>query len=607
MPPVVEIQKYPFIRVLVPFCTGIIAGQYLHAARWLWPVAIGAGIVLACCSLSIRERYEIRFLPNIVFFLFFTAAGILCLRIAVSPDNKSFDRKSYPYVIAVTETRPVQKMRSLAVQATIRVLIDSTGRYYSENQRILLYFMPTDEAYALIEGQTLLFKNRLTRIGNNGNPEEFDYSGYMHTRGIKYSQYIGYGQWRCPDKPLFSMRAQSMKVRYKLEDELKKASLTSRQHALLSSLLLGSRELLSPGQKQNFRDAGISHILAISGLHVGVIFFLAYWLLFPLRLAGRSQLHLSVIILLMWIYAFVTGLSPSVLRAAVMLTFFLCGKLLNRKSFTGNALAIAAFLMLLYQPLYLFDPGFQLSFLSVASILIFVPVAEKFYRPRNKVLYYFYSIFIVTVAVQVGITPVIVYYFHHLPLLSCPVNICIVPLLPLILGGGFMLIFSGILHVPDNYLRIIIANLLDFIDSVAEKIAVFPYSAIRNIAITPEVLLLCSLVPVWLYLYVRMKRRGYLILSFILIACCGVLLSYQNIRKNLPPAIVVYNTNGPVTVNLIAEDKHFIVSRDPFFLIGDLEWAARNFWIKHRLGEPEIVLTDVDESRLCTDCPLIGF
>lgn len=603
---VIQIQKYPFLLLLIPFSAGIIIGHFYPE------IPEGKVLILtgSCWFLTrlptIRHSYGIRFVSDIFLLLSFTATGLLAIRSAES-SGRSFDSKQYPYAIAVAENRPVQKMRTLAVPAVIRVLIDSCGRPVRENERVMLYFAPSDEAYGLTEGRMFIIRNRLGRIKADKNPEAFDYAAYLQTQGIRYSQYLGPGQWKRLNKAYYTPGIRATKIRHTLTEVLRNTGLTPRQYALLSSLVLGNREILMPDLKESFRTAGLSHILAISGLHTGVVFFLLYWLFYPLRFIRLPRFHLILMLPVLWLYAFVTGLSPSAVRATVMITIVLCGRLLNRRNFTTNALAMAAFILLVRQPLYLFDAGFQLSFLSVAAILILVPPIKKIYWPENRILRYLYGIPVVTFAIQVAIAPVLLYYFHEFPVFSCMINIAIVPLLPLMLGGGFTLIFTGLFQLPDHYPKLLTGYLLDFTDRAAGYIASLPYASLRNVAISPETLFFYFAVIGGICFYCYTRRSFYLILTGAGLIS-GIFFSvYQFRQLRLPATIVVYNTGGPAAVNLIEGNRNYICSRDTFFLTGDLEGAAGGFWIKHRLLKPEILRDTTIGTLLSVKGPLIEF
>ena len=217
--------------------------------------------------------------------------------------------------------------------------------------------------------------------------------------------------------------------------------------------MLGQRQDISKEIYNSYTQAGAIHILAVSGLHVGIILLLLNFIFKPLiYFKNGNYIKLIVIVLILWSYAVIAGLSASVVRAVTMFTAVAIGMHLKRPTNVYNTLTISAFFLLLFKPMFLFDVGFQLSYLAVLAIVIIQPMLEKLWKPKFKLIDFFWKIFTVTIAAQFGIIPVSLYYFHQFPGLFFLSNLVIIPCLGFILGFGILIIILGLLNLLPNFL-----------------------------------------------------------------------------------------------------------------------------------------------------------
>ena len=211
--------------------------------------------------------------------------------------------------------------------------------------------------------------------------------------------------------------------------------------SFLKAIMLGERNEIDDSLRERFASLGMSHILALSGLHTGVIFFLVMIMLFPLRLMNLNKLRLVFAIIILWIYCFVTGCSPSVTRAVCMITIILIGRVADRRGNILNTVCASALFMLVYNTSLLFDAGFQMSYAAVFSIVIFAPFAKSLYERKSKITVYLLDLINITLCVQIISLPVSIIYFHYLPVWFIIGNLLVVPVLtPLIFTAGVRLI-----------------------------------------------------------------------------------------------------------------------------------------------------------------------
>ena len=240
-------------------------------------------------------------------------------------------------------------------------------------------------------------------------------------------------------------------IRNELIDDMRQMDFGTDERTIIQALILGYRDEISATVYDSYRKSGALHILAVSGLHIGIVLLIIQWLLKPLDLiSGRKGIKMILILLFLWCYALLTGFSPSVVRAVTMFSFLAYANYLNRPGSTFNILALAMLFTLIFiDPLMLFQPGFQLSYAAVFSIIWLYPKLMKLWQPRIILLRKLWQLFAVSITAQIGILPICLYYFHQFPGLFLLTNILIVPFLGFILGLGFLLIGLSALGISS--------------------------------------------------------------------------------------------------------------------------------------------------------------
>lgn len=290
-------------------------------------------------------------------------------------------------------------------------------------------------------------------INSNLNPHQFNYKGYLE------KQYI-YKQLYVKPQQLFLVRNQphtiygyADAIRVAINSKLKLAHFSPEVLSIINALILGQRQQLSKDIYENYKDAGAVHILAVSGLHVGIILLILHTLFRPLkRLKYGRPLTILLLILILWGFAIIAGLSASVIRAVTMFSIIAIGMHLKRPTNIYNTLAISVFVLLLFKPLFLFDVGFQLSYLAVIAIVALQPKLFQLWRPKSYLLSKIWGYFTVGVAAQFGVLPISLYYFHQFPGLFFVANIMIIPFLGVILGLGLFVIVAALLNALPQWL-----------------------------------------------------------------------------------------------------------------------------------------------------------
>ena len=413
-----------------------------------------------------------------------------------------------------------------------------------------------------VDDQLMLY-SEIKEIRKSTNPHQFDYKKYMQSLGVYYQIEGSKNEILRISKGSRTLKGVAEQSRRYLISKLKETPIESNERSIIEALILGQRRNINPDTYKEYAAAGAIHILAVSGLHVGIIFVILSWVLRPISFfKNGSIIKSALIVLFLWGFAFLAGLSPSVIRAVTMFSFFALASLSNRPSNSFNILFLSFLSLLLINPNWLFHVGFQLSYLAVFFIIWVQPTLSKLYRPRFKFDKLFWDIITVTLAAQLGIAPLSIYYFHQFPGLFFVSNLVILPFLTLLLGYGILVVLlAGINLLPDsvalgyNYL---IKFLNRFIHWVAEKeMFLFQDISMSFLKMIGFYILIISFIIWWRQ---NQRRLVFLVLGS-LILILGVTF-YEKSRSK--EELVIFHKSRKTWMAITTKDSLKIFQKDTF-------------------------------------------
>ena len=430
---------------------------------------------------SLSGKYEAAFV-----FFFVSLSFLSGLLISHRTDPRNFKRHYSHYTVSGKPN--LIKIRISKVLKNTSKYYNYTGEIININNinttgKILLKASKSEKKFR--PGDILLLlanQENIKEIASAGNPFVFDYKKFMSSKGIYHQinlqktayQIISPGNSLNPADFFEKIRAHIKKL-------FIKNGITGKEYQLASSLLIGERNLLDPEIVKSFQQAGTIHILAISGLHIGILLLFINFIFLPVKKKGGKKLFLLLTLTVLWLYAFITGLSPSVLRAVVMFSFFQIGLNLKRENYILNSLFASAFILILLKPSIVYEVGFQLSYAAVLGIIAFYPILSKPIQKWKKPWKWLGDLFIVSLSAQLGILPLSLYYFHQFPLFFLLANLLVIPLLFLVLFTGFALIILGSLGINFKILWEFWDLLLKLLLQINYKIAELDHSLISHI------------------------------------------------------------------------------------------------------------------------------
>jgi competence protein ComEC len=575
-------KKVPFLRLLLPLVAGILM-------QW----HVGASFIFLCVSLVISflgftffsllpfvNRFRFSGLAGLfISWLFFSLGGLITrqqdIRMKAGWFGHHYHEKDWLQL--TLQENPVEKTKSFKANASV----DFAGRDDSVLKTcgtIILYFKKDSLAGLLEYGSRIVIKKRLQEIKNSGNPGGFNYKQYSLFHGITHQVYLKENEYEIQNgKNQESFKKFIFYCRQKVLNILRTYIKGEKEAGLAEALLIGYKDDLDKTLVQSYSNTGVVHVIAISGLHVGLIYWLLLQLFRPLQKNRRTKwIHALLILAGLWLFSLLAGAQPSVIRSAVMFTCIVLGSTLKRNPSVLNTLAFSAFLLLCYNPFWLWDVGFQLSYAAVLSIVLFMqPIYHWFYF-KNKILDFTWKLNAVTIAAQILTSPVSIYHFHQFPISFLLTNFLAVPLSSLILLGEIGLCVLSVIPSAALIIGKIISGLIWLMNSFIERIEKLPYSLWDGLQISILQAIFLVAVVAGLGFWLMEKNKTGLKYALVALLAFAALRSGSFIQAGKRQQLIVYNVPQKQAIDFIDGRRYFFAG-DSDLLTDDF---IRNFHIK---------------------------
>lgn len=539
-------KEIPFLRIIIPVCAGIISRLYTEPG----PVFLISASLLIAGTFPFTRLFN-KGQMNTLYGLILTLALMLCGHILYSNEKSRItvldQRKSE--IICTVSDFPVERENSYRVKASLNGVSEIDG-IKATGGSMLIYVKKDSSLTELLPGDILKIRCIPAEIMNRGNPCEFDYRFYMENQGFRFMAFISKYDiigHIVPENRKITHKA--LIIREKIIEMYRNRGITGRKLALVAAMTVGEKTMLDPEQKEIFIKAGVMHIMAVSGLHAVVLSLFVFNILFFLK-QRFNILRILIAILFLWAFAFVTGLTPSVMRATLMFSFIQAGYLMKRAANPLNSVLSSAFILILIRPSVIFDSGFLLSYSAVIFIIAFYKEFYMKLQMKNWLADKVWQSVVVTLVAQAGTLPLTVMLFNRFPAYFLLTNVIIVPLSSLIIITGsivpllYPVVFlSRLLGTTLNYLT----GLTEFL---TEKAASLPGSSIGSIGMTvTECILLTGLIATLCTALLNKQFRPVkFILSLALIISFVTTCRDISVRKS--NELIVYNSPGATVVGI---------------------------------------------------------
>ncbi len=585
----------PIFFAFFPFVAGIILFVNLQAPL---PTFLRPFLIASLLLFLWHSRYKN---PSQRRARLFTAILILAFFLAGwqrSHDKSIIYRDNYlgkldyaKDALVVIKNVPEQRKRSIKAEAEIYAIKSDTG-WVRARARALLYFPPDlSPRY----GDYYLLKTPLYEVAPPANPHEFNYKRYLGFHQIHFRAFVpkdGFIPLGNRGIPLFK---RIYSLREYLITVLQRYLPDPESVSVAGALLIGQRELLDDATKNNYSVTGAMHVLAVSGLHVGIVILLLRIFLPDAKSNPfYSRIFRPLVFLIaIWSYALLTGLSPSVTRAATMFSFLIGGTMLTRKLNIYHSIAASAFLLLLVNPFLITEIGFLLSYFAVTGIVYLQPRLYQLFYFQNAVLDKAWAITCVSIAAQIATFPIGLLFFYQFPVLFLLSNLIVIPAAIFIVATGIFLFIFSWLPSLASAIGFYLSWSITLLNKGIALISIIPGALISGIVVDIPQTSLLYLFIISSILYFNYKRFIYLRWAILFLISFSALTSFYHIENKNYRGISIYNIPGHTAIAFIANQKAYVVADSS--LIANLD--AVRFYMQHHwwnlgIHHPKFILTD---------------
>jgi competence protein ComEC len=529
--------QFPLTRITICFVLGIVM------AFWIKPsiLIVGISTFVLLTMLIGLYFYTIKNFQKKSYFLILVYSLPFCIGTATQIAHSENLKKHHylrqcksPETLHTIELRLDEKLKNTTFNQRYIASVKKIDRKKSTG-KILINIKKTNLSSSFEIGSYLNFEAKIVKHQPPKNPNQFDYGQYLSQKSIFAQLYIKENQIKIGENTAKNPRYYAAKLRNKIINNLEKSDFNKIDLPVIIALILGQQQDISKAIVQDYQYAGAVHILSVSGLHVGFILLFLHFLLSRFPKNNRwNFFRLLVVFFSLWIFAFISGLSPSVLRSVTMFCFIAVGMYLKRETNIFHTLTVSILLILLVEPSFLFDIGFQLSYISLFFILWLQPLITRIWSPQNKIIRYFWNILTVSFAAQIGTLPLSIYYFHQFPGLFFITNLIILPALGAIMAVGVFVMILAAFDCMLTYPLALLEWMVHLLNKIISTIASFETFVIKDIPLHSYLLISLYLLLIGIVLWFEKPNfKRFIFASFcVLLFQIGLLhIQYENERR----------------------------------------------------------------------------
>tara|TARA_B100000508_G_scaffold138385_1_gene134379 strand:+ start:63214 stop:65187 length:1974 start_codon:yes stop_codon:yes gene_type:complete len=400
-------------KLLIAFITGILFA-WSFDVHWVIYFTVWSTILVSLLVTIHFGRKVIHFRKTIAIqlLLVFLLSGAFSYQYSLPKSQRKHFTKYY-LKNDVLQVKVLEAERDTSGYRKMIFEVKAVGNEHNSKSCLGKILGYVDSPNNVGVGDILFIQPRVQKIQNTGNPGAFDAEKFWGSKGIRYMCFVQDGKLKKIREGSFTDRFW-IKAREALRSVVDE-HLSSENRSVANALVLGDKSDLSNNQKENFTEAGAMHVLAVSGMHVGILLGFLQWIFYRISFLRKRGLFIISALVVVWCFAFLTGLSSSVFRATIMFSVLAIGQLRGYSFFSLNALFVSAIIILFIDPLSLFNIGFQLSFLAMLGISFFFNPIKNLINSKYKILNFFWDGTALGIAAQIGTIPISLYYFHQFP------------------------------------------------------------------------------------------------------------------------------------------------------------------------------------------------
>ena len=584
-------RNFPLIKFLLFFSVAISIGIYFELNHKIFIYLFFFTVVgLAFHEFAVpnRKKYKSHFSELfIVLSIFFS--GLTVVIIQTDQSKNDFigkyieDNNMILDQLIVEIVKPIKlTSKKVSVTANVKAIHCRDQSIQTEGKSI--FYLNKDSLSAkLLPGDILEFKNvQFKNLTYHNNPGQFDYATFLRFHQIHYANYIN--EWDKKGSTFNFLRYPTL-IRNKALEVLKENVIIKSHFPIVSALVLGYKDELSNHTKHSFSSTGAMHVLAVSGLHVGIIYFILKSIIILFTFYQRNRVFRNILILLgIWVYALITGMSPSVLRACTMLSFLIIAEVFNRNTNVYNVLSASAILLLIINPYLIMQVGFQLSYLAVLGILYIQPKMEKIWAPKYWLIQKIWTITTVSIAAQISTFPLGLLYFHQFPNYFLISNLVVIPAAFLILSLGILIIVLSFSKIIVGFISYLLQHVLNSLLLVIRHIESIPGSLTEGLSISIFETMLIYLFIASILISLKFKKYIFYGISTFIFFWLLIINGIEDYRLKGLKRIIVYNIPNHFGMDLVNGPNHYFIG-DSALIHNDEKLL---FYVKHNWHELDL-------------------
>ncbi|WP_298393817.1 ComEC/Rec2 family competence protein [Flavobacterium sp.] len=577
-----KVLQFPLVRITLCFVGGIIFSQFTKPHLLLLIILLFCGLG-SLCFLYFKTKKEL--LQNSSFGIATLFTSFVIGMFALSSSNQTLNKNHYLHQINAEDNEITCE---LIIKEKLKNTLNN-DRYVVETIQIndkksygkLILNIRKDSTLPIIEvGSQLYVDGTFYKNRKPNNPNQFDYGKYLVNQQIYAQVYADANDVKINPIIAKSISYYASKLRNRIIKNLEKNNFNKTELGVVVALILGQQQDISQEVIRDYQYAGAVHVLSVSGLHVGCILLFVTFLLKPIPNTKRgSFIKLILVIVSLWTFGILAGLAPSVVRSVTMFSFVAVGMFLRRSINIYNTLLTSALLILLIKPSFLFDIGFQLSYVALFFIVWLQPLLTSIWTPKNKIVSYFWDIITVSFAAQIGTFPLSIYYFHQFPGLFFITNIVILPGLSIILGIGVVVMLLAAFNVVWIPLMKVLEWSIWFLNKIISWVASFEDFIFKDISLTSAMMWSCYFVVIGLVLWFKKPTFKKLAFSFIALLSLQLFTLYANHSSQKNNEFIVFNKKKTTIITERLGNKVTLYSNDSILKTSDDNLALKSYLV----------------------------
>lgn len=571
-------NKIPAIKIAPVFILGIsISNYFSFSAQFSLLIMLISLGILFLVVYGTKKLFS-----SWIYLLLFFCLSLFYTQIHVDYiDQNHFSKRvenlnAESTIIGQVYEQPIEKPNSIKTFIRIKAVVDKE-RLVPCHGNVLVYLEKSENSKNLAYGDELLINARINEVASPKNPNQFDYKSFLETDGVFHQLYAKSSQWRLSGNRTGNLLLQkTFDLRRALRQKLRTALKDDDNFAVAAALVLGDKSYLDTEILMSYSAAGAMHVLAVSGLHVGMIFLFLQFAFSWIRKTKRKWVYPVIVLLFLWFYALLTGFSPSVQRAATMFSFVVIGQSINRPTNIYNSLAASAIFLMIINPMIIYKVGFQLSYIAVIGIVYFHPKIFnlfyiKWWLPRKL-----WEITVISIAAQISTFPLTLYYFHQFPTYFFVSNLFVIPLASLILAFGFAYLFFGSIGIYQPF-EWFLETTITVMNKGIMLVDSLPYSLFYGQYLHKIELYSLYIIILTFMVYISWRLKRHLFYAMFMLTGLLVFSSFVRTKNTQTREFIVYHVPKKLAINYIGL-KENILWTDRALLESDNE---KLYYFKH--------------------------